>query len=389
MRLAFGSAEASRCENRPSPANHIELGPGPPSGAVGKPEQGVPCTATQSPKMSYLLERHLVSSQHNEANAAVDGPPGADGHAAADEHAAVDGSAAVPAAAGQAEPARAQAEPAAAEAEPARMHAEPARVQADRPSPTMTGPAGPTPAGPSSAGPSRAGSTPFNRADLPATGRPAFGGPLPGTKSPWKEGNDGRTVFRRVPPIVLWWVWVVFALFNVIQVIIPDHDYFSVEFAVGLLAVTGVVYATALRPKVFATPDGIEVQNPVRDHVIRWGALNGVYLGDAVELSCARPTPRNDQTIYCWALYSRRRSRMKSQQLGVRSWSRVSPRGATATEPTVHDPAQLIAAELGRRSTQAREVGASAATLESRWAWQPIALIVVPAAALLALLLAR
>ncbi len=289
-----------------------------------------------------------MSSQHNEAKAAVDQSSGATGQADA------------------------------------------VAARPDPPSPTMPGPAGPTPAGRSSAGPGLAGSSPLDRAaDRPVSGRPAFGGPLPENRNPWKEGKDGKTVFRRIPPVVLWWVWVVFALFNLIQVIIPDHDYFSIEFAVGLLAVTGIVYATALRPKVFATPDGIEVQNPVRDHLIRWGALNGVFLGDAVELSCTRPAPRKDQTIYCWALYSRRRSRLKSQQLGIRSWSRVSPRAATVSEPGVHDPAQLIAAELGRRSTQAREAGATAATLESRWAWQSIAFMVVPAAALLALLLAR
>jgi hypothetical protein len=217
----------------------------------------------------------------------------------------------------------------------------------------------------------------------------AFGGPLPGTSNPWKETAGNRTVFRRAGPIILWWIWVAFVLFNLIQIVVLDHDYFSIELAAGLLTATGVAYAATLRPRVLATPDGLEVQNPVRDHIIRWGALNGVYLGDAVELSCARPAPRKEKTIYCWALYSGRRSRMKSQQRGVRSLSRMSSKTAPAIDPPVRDPSQLIAAELGRRSTNAREAGASAATLESRWAWQPIAYICVPAAALLALLLAR
>jgi hypothetical protein len=153
--------------------------------------------------------------------------------------------------------------------------------------------------------------------------------------------------------------------------------------------VTGIAYATTLRPRVFATPDGLEVLNPLQDHLIRWGALNGVYLGDAVELSCARVAPRKDKTIYCWALYSGRRSRKKSEQFGIRSWGRASSRSASSREPDVPDTTQLIAAELGRRSTQFREAGAAPATIESRWAWQPIAFICVPAAALLALLLAR
>ena len=248
------------------------------------------------------------------------------------------------------------------------------------PESTMPGSGGPEPAAPPSAG---------GASGQPVSGRVAFGRPLPGSRNPWKEGADGRTVFRRVAPIVLWWIWVMFVLFNLIQVIIPDHDYFSIELAAGLLAVTGIVYAAALRPRVFATPDGIEVQNPVRDHLIRWGALNGGYLGDAIELSCVRPAPRKDKTIYCWALYSRRRSQLKSQQIGVRSWSLKPSRTAASNEPGAQDTVQLIAAELGRRSTTAREAGTVAATLESRWAWLPVAFICVPAAGLLALVLAK
>jgi hypothetical protein len=244
----------------------------------------------------------------------------------------------------------------------------------------MPGPSGPGPAGPGSAG----GAT-----GLSAPGQVAFGGPLPGNSNPWKETADGRTVFRRIGPIVLWWVWVAFVLFNLIQLVFTGRDYFSIELAVGLLAATGIAYATTLRPRVVATADGLEVQNPIRDHTIRWGALNGVYLGDAVELTCVRPTPRKEKTVYCWALYSGRRGRMKSQQLGVRSWNRMSARTGGTNESAERDPAQLIAAELGRRSTKAREAGPAAATLESRWAWLPIAVICVPAAALLALILAR
>jgi len=225
------------------------------------------------------------------------------------------------------------------------------------------------------------------RAPAPAMARSAVSGG--NSRKPWKEGKDGRTVFRRAAPVVVWWIWVIFALFSLIDVIIPDHDYLSIELAVGALAVTGIAYAAALRPRVLAAADGVEVRNPVRDHRIRWGALNAIYLGDAVELSCARAAPRKDKTIYCWALYSGRRNRLKSQQLGMRSWGRTSGRRDAAIEPTVEDPAQLMAAELGRRSTEAKAAGAPTATLESRWAWLPIVCIAVPAAALLALLLAR
>jgi Bacterial PH domain len=306
-----------------------------------------------------LLEWQLVSSQQNEAKAGADLPAAAPQSGASGQISA----------AGQTS--RAEQPVAASQPSPPRS--------------AMLGPSGPGPAGPGSVG----GATGLPAAGLPAPGQVAFGGPLPGNSNPWKETADGRTVFRRIGPIVLWWVWVAFVLFNLIQLAFSGRDYFSIELAVGLLAATGIAYATTLRPRVIATADGLEVQNPVRDHTIRWGALNGVYLGDAVELTCVRPASRKEKTVYCWALYSGRRSRMKSQQLGVRSWNRMSARTGGTNEPPVRDPAQLIAAELGRRSTKAREAGPAAATLESRWAWLPIAVICVPAAALLALILAR
>lgn len=218
-----------------------------------------------------------------------------------------------------------------------------------------------------------------------------FGAPgRPGGRVLGKASADGRTVFRRMTPIVLWWIWVVFLVFNVVQVIVPDHDHFSLELAAGLLAVTGVAYATALRPRVIADDEGLVVHNPVADHVARWGAVKGVYLGDSVELSCARADPDGEKTVYCWALYSGRRSRLKSQQLGVRSWGRMASRTpAGSSEVQEQDTAQLIAAELGRRSTKARQSGVPAATVETRWAWLPIAGMVVPAALLCVLLLIR
>ncbi|MBO0830778.1 MAG: PH domain-containing protein, partial [Actinobacteria bacterium] len=172
---------------------------------------------------------------------------------------------------------------------------------------------------------------------------------------------------------------------------------FSVELTVGLLAVTAVVYATTLRSRVIADDDGVCVYNPFRDHRIGWGGVNAVYLGDSVELSCARTAPAAEKTIYCWALYSGRRSRMRSQlraQRG-RNWAFGSGFGVPSRAPAEaqalasQDPVQLMAAEMGRRSTDARKRGAPAAVLESRWAWLPLVYVAVPTAALLGLVLAK
>ena len=207
---------------------------------------------------------------------------------------------------------------------------------------------------------------------------------------PWKVTADGKTMFRRAAPLLLWWVWVAFAVFNFFDAAVPDHDYFSFELTAGLLAVTAVVYACALRPRVVTDDEAIHVHNPYRDHTVRWGALNGVFLGDSVELTCARPSPKQAGTVYCWALYSGRRSRRRDELRAERRGARVIGRTAAETgEIRRLDASVLIAGELGRRSTAAKQRGVPPATLESRWAWAPVAYLLFPAAALLGLVLAR
>jgi hypothetical protein len=230
-------------------------------------------------------------------------------------------------------------------------------------------------------------------APTPPASKPVASG-LPGraaaSKLPWKATAEGKAVFRREAPLVLWWIWVAFAVFNFADVAVRDHDYFSFELTAGLLAVTAVMYACTLRPRVVADDDAIHVYNPYRDHLVRWGAVKGVYLGDSVEVSCTRPSPKKDKTIYCWALYSGRRSRRRTQLRADRHEARVT--GLTAAEISAlrrPDVVNLMAAELGRRSTAAKERGAAQATLASRWSWLPVAYLVVPAAALLALVMAR
>jgi hypothetical protein len=213
--------------------------------------------------------------------------------------------------------------------------------------------------------------------------------------TPWKKSADGRTVFRRGTPFVIWWAWVAFAIYNVVQIAIPDHDYFSLELGAGLLAVTALIYACTVRPRVLADDGGVFVHNPFRDHRIRWGALTGVYLGDSVELGCARRAPQKEKTIYCWALYSGRRSRMKAQLRADRDRSRTYGAGAIrraraeAQELARKDIVQLMAAEIGRRLTDARQRGVPDAVLESSWAWWPVVYFLVPAALLLGLVLGR
>jgi hypothetical protein len=251
---------------------------------------------------------------------------------------------------------------------------------------------------------SAAGTT--RMAELPGAGRSAAAepapaanaGPAPGTgpaegaKQPWKSSDDGKTVFRLGTQFIIWWAWVAFAIFNVFELVLRDRDYFSIEVIAALLALTGLAYACTLRPRVVADDRGIVVHNPFQDHEVPWGAVKGVYLGDSVEFGCARPAPKKDKTVYCWALYSGKRKRMRAQM--QRSF--LSFRGQSSARAPLEvremsklATVQIMAAELGRRSTRAKAEGAPDAIVKSRWCWPAIVGFLAPSAALLGLVLAK
>jgi hypothetical protein len=237
------------------------------------------------------------------------------------------------------------------------------------------------------------------------TSAAAPGAPQP--KSVWKTTADGKTIFRLIPPLVLWWAWIAFAAFNVADLVIQSHDWFSVQVTVGILAVTGIMYACALRPRVVTDAGGLIIRNPFRDYHVPWGGVAGVYLGDSVEIQCERPAPREAKTIYSWALYSPRRARARAElRVGLgarrerhdlRARRRFEPPDtaafgrmpAKAKEIANQHPSHVMAGELARRRDEALEGGASGGVLAGRWAWRPVAAVLIPVAGLIAVIVAR
>jgi hypothetical protein len=275
---------------------------------------------------------------------------------------------------------------------------------------------GPVPPGPPPAGgAATAGPVPAGAAGQAAAGVSGGAGSTTILKSAWRTTDDGRTVFRLMPPLVLWWVWVAFALANVIDLIVQSHDWFSVEVAAVLLLVTGLMYVCTLRPRVITDARGLTVLNPFRDYQVPWGGVSGVYLGDSVEIQCARPAPRPEKTVYSWALYSPRRSRARAELrsgAGGRKWRQRhdyraqgryetgagASRQATpsfarmpdkARELASQHPSHIMAAELARRCDEARQAGVPGGVVQGRWAWLPIASVVLPVALLIVVIVAR
>jgi hypothetical protein len=171
---------------------------------------------------------------------------------------------------------------------------------------------------------------------------------------------DGRRVYRLTASMAVWWIWVGLALISLGDLIIQGHDFISVQFAFGLLTVTGLVFACTLWPRVVADDAGIVVRNPFRTFTIPWGAVQGIFLADSVEIQCARAVQK-DKTVYCWALSSARRSRARARLQGWQ-WeqgkrTRPSSYGqlpGQAKELVKMTPTEVMAREMARMSEQAR-----------------------------------
>ena len=69
-----------------------------------------------------------------------------------------------------------------------------------------------------------------------------------------EQDTGGRQVFRSPAAVVIWWLWVLFAVANLIDLAIQGRDHVSLVAAFVLLFVTGIVYVTAQRPRMVDPP---------------------------------------------------------------------------------------------------------------------------------------
>jgi hypothetical protein len=228
-----------------------------------------------------------------------------------------------------------------------------------------------------------------------------------------------KQVFRSPIAVVVWWVWVLFAVGNLIDLAVQGRDHLALVAAFILLFVTGIVYVTALRPRLIADPDGLTIVNPVTEHRIGWAAVAGADATDLLRVRCAWPdgTVTRQRAFYAWAVHSSRRKQvvaeMRQQGLARRAirgsggfggaaglggagafggaggfgWSRtLGTAGDPAPEP---DPlrvdADKVVATVTERAERARleapDVPATAPAFA--WHWLAVAAVVVPGLALL------
>jgi hypothetical protein len=208
-----------------------------------------------------------------------------------------------------------------------------------------------------------------------------------------KQDRAGdREVFRSTGSLILWWLWAVFAVITLIDLIVQGTGRSAVIMAVLVIVITALVYGCALRPRIVADAGGITVENPLRDHRVPWGAVEKVDAVNAVGVHCvAAPGAGKGKIVHSWAVQSSPRTAQKAQYRARRAQA-GHPAGygrypAEAQEALRRTLAESTAHQLNERARRERAAGAAGGQPEARWAWAPIAATAVPLAALIVIVL--
>ena len=213
-----------------------------------------------------------------------------------------------------------------------------------------------------------------------------------------------RQTFRSSLAVVVWWIWVLFAVGNLIDLAVQGRDHLSVVAAFILLFITGVIYTTVQRPRIVADDEGLTIMNPLRDHRIGWAAVAAIDVPELLRVRCEWPLDGAGDTghrvLYSWAVRSPRRKQLTAELRAQRRSRRGSaggpfgvfspPEGQAAEPPTSVADAALVVSSLTVRAEQARAMTPPKRAVPplSSWQWPAIAAVVVPALALLVAVLA-
>src|SRR5271156_4359825 len=105
-------------------------------------------------------------------------------------------------------------------------------------------------------------------------------GTVPVRRKNRAEAADGPQTFRSPTAIIIWYVWLLFAAANLIDLAVQGRDHLALVATALLLLATGVAYVTTQRPRILADQAGVTVRNPLRDHHAGWATVTTVDLAD-------------------------------------------------------------------------------------------------------------
>ena len=132
-----------------------------------------------------------------------------------------------------------------------------------------------------------------------------------------------RQVYRGAGAVVLWWAWAIFAVASLAVIAARYHDHASAVTVTVILAITGIMYACALHPRVVAGPAGISVDNPLRTHLIPWPAVTRVDLAQTLQVHYAGPPGgAGERVVHSWAVPGSPRAHARRELRARRRTSR-------------------------------------------------------------------
>lgn len=173
---------------------------------------------------------------------------------------------------------------------------------------------------------------------------------------------------------MVWWVWLLFLVANLVDIAVQGRDHASAVAAAILVLVTGFAYVAAQRPRVIVDDAGVTIRNPLRDYRIGWAGVTKADLADLLRVHTAWDSPqdgkRHTKIVSAWAVHYSRRRKLVAENRARRAAPprsfRAMSRGSLGSPPPP-DPSSAgeIEAEKVVRLISERATGAQ---VESLWA---------------------
>jgi hypothetical protein len=203
------------------------------------------------------------------------------------------------------------------------------------------------------------------------------------------QSPDKPQVFRSPTAVVVWVLWLLFAVGNLIDLAVQGRDHASAVAAAILLLATGAAYVTAQRPRIIAAKTALTVRNPLRDHRIGWTGVAEVDLADLLRVHCRWAGPvdaapgkpggtEHHKVISAWAVYYPRRRQFVAEARARRAVRSPGPRRSSLDLPSgvrglpygaaVSGPETSTAGAEAERIVRVLSERATAAKAEAVWA---------------------